>query len=111
VNARIKIGFSFCILESTNIFVNLLFVFLSLFNGIVFKFKLWKAKKALTKQRVGMKDGRLRKGVQSLLFKRSNNLKVSEEDEAVLELVSDEFEEEMPVVNTETSNKFYNKGE
>ena len=58
-----------------------------------------------------MKDGRLRKGVQSLLFKRSNNLNVSEEDEAVLELVSDEFEEEMSVVYAETSNKFYNKGE
>jgi hypothetical protein len=49
VPTRIKIGFSFCILEAVNIAVNLLIAFAAVVREAIYKWKLWIAKREMVK--------------------------------------------------------------
>jgi len=47
VPTRLKIGFSFCIIEAANIAVNLLLAFSFTFKELIYKIRLYMAKKGL----------------------------------------------------------------
>ena len=70
IPTRLLIGLSFCIVESLNIIINLIFVFTAVIRNLVFDIKLFIAKRSLTKQKAAMKEGPLRRGIRAQIFKR-----------------------------------------
>jgi hypothetical protein len=78
--ARIQIGFSFCILESLNLLVNLLIISGSVCKGLIFKFKIWRAYKKLLTQKQGQNRLILKKSARSYFFKRQIEPEESEEE-------------------------------